>query len=767
MAEAVICIALEVELSRAVSIIEDQINLAWDFKDELNKFRSSLTLTRAFLQDAERRQLDEPVKVWLEQLRDIAYEADDMLDELAYEHVRWKVDNQMSKKVCNFLSLSKNPMAFTLKMFKKVKNIDLSIKDINRQVTDFGLQQRLQISSLVSSRVGGGTRSFGHSSRVVGREANVLKIVDLLIGSTIHQILSITSIVGMAGLGKTCMLESLSGRTRDMKNKNAILEIIQNELEGKTYLLVLDDVWDKDIKNWEKLHSCVPLVAIVIEGKLCNKRDRDEWVSLRDSSVWGSLEMNKGIVGVLKLSFNHLSFPFLKQCFTYYVEKDSYGRFTSCKMHNLVHDLGQSVSHIKQQNEFDGVKLWRSLLLNSGFTLIRKNFKGLRVLKFGGAYIVSLPDSIGELKHLRYFDISKTCIRRLPEPIESWRLALPIFDVGKENGSGIKELGCLVELGDELVIYNLQNVRNIEEARAAKLIENYMGEYYPSWLLVSKTVGDPCASFQPMNSVELKLSRCMNLKHLLTLGQYPNLKFLEIRVLTSVRCIGNEFYGNNNNGDEKNQPITLFLVLEVFTQKNMKNVTEWLEAQPKVIEGGLSADTSLETLEIERSRMISIPSLDGFSSLVELKLINCQGLTSLPNGSSTCTSLGCLSIRNCTSLESISEDVGQLHSLEELFIYRCQNLKKIPKESLGCLTRLKSLLDKLCSLPNQIQHLTALRQLCIYDFNGLKALPEWLGNLSSLEILHFEGCENLRQLPYKATPLPFAFVLYPQLSAII
>ncbi|XP_016700038.1 uncharacterized mitochondrial protein AtMg00810 [Gossypium hirsutum] len=49
--------------------------------------------------------------------------------------------------------------------------------------------------------------------------------------------------------------------------------------------------------------------------------------------------------------------------------------------------------------------------------------------------------------------------------------ALPIFDVGKENGSGIKELGCLVELGDELVIYNLQNVRNIEEARAAKLWE--------------------------------------------------------------------------------------------------------------------------------------------------------------------------------------------------------------------------------------------------------------------------------------------------------
>lgn len=107
MEEVVITAAVDVALSKAISLLEDQINLAWDFKDKLNKLRSLLVLTRAFLQDAERRKVDEPVKVWLEQLIDIAFEADDVLDELAYEHVRRTVDNQMSKKVRDFLSPSK------------------------------------------------------------------------------------------------------------------------------------------------------------------------------------------------------------------------------------------------------------------------------------------------------------------------------------------------------------------------------------------------------------------------------------------------------------------------------------------------------------------------------------------------------------------------------------------------------------------------------------------------------------------------------------
>ena len=51
--------------------------------------------------------------------------------------------------------------------------------------------------------------------------------------------------------------------------------------------------------------------------------------------------------------------------------------------------------------------------------------------------------------------------------------------------------------------------------------------------------------------------------------------------------------------------------------------------------------------------------------------------------------------------------------------------------------------DKLNSLLDDIQRFTALRTLCIHKFDRMEALPEWLGNLSSLQNLDLICCENL------------------------
>ncbi|CAK9184638.1 unnamed protein product [Ilex paraguariensis] len=192
---------------------------------------------------------------------------------------------------------------------------------------------------------------------------------------------------------------------------------------------------------------------------------------------------------------------------------------------------------------------------------------------------------------------------------------------------------------------------------------------------------------------------------------------------------------------------------------------------------GLNTHPSLEILNVNWCpNLNSIPSIQGLTSLCELSLRWCNGLTCLPSGLESCTSLNTLEVEHCTNLTSFP-NIQALCSLSTLTIVYCEKLTCLPKglQFLTCLVHLmigpfSEELDSFPSLdgvqhlhaslstvtlygqphwdliPEQLQHLCALRDLCLISF-GMEALPDWFGKLSSLEELHVRKCKKLKYLP--------------------
>ncbi|KAL9386094.1 hypothetical protein Peur_023104 [Populus x canadensis] len=288
-AELFLTFSMEATLTRVSSIAAEGIRLAWGLEGQLQKLEESLTMIKAKLKDAARRPVtDDSAKLWLEKLQDVAYDAEEVLDEFAYEILR---KNQKKGKVRDCFSLH-NPVAFRLNMGHKVKEINGSLDEIQKLATRFGLgiaSQHVESAPEVIRDIDRETDSLLESSEVVvGRDNDVSTIMELLIGSIGQQVLSVVPIVGMAGLGKTTiakkiyqlarekklfdvtlwvcvsndfskgrilgeMLQNVDETTSRLSNLNAIMENLKKKLEKKTLLLVLDDVWNEDHAKWDDL----------------------------------------------------------------------------------------------------------------------------------------------------------------------------------------------------------------------------------------------------------------------------------------------------------------------------------------------------------------------------------------------------------------------------------------------------------------------------------------------------------------------------------
>nr|XP_028955167.1 putative disease resistance RPP13-like protein 1 isoform X1 [Malus domestica]XP_028955168.1 putative disease resistance RPP13-like protein 1 isoform X1 [Malus domestica]XP_028955169.1 putative disease resistance RPP13-like protein 1 isoform X1 [Malus domestica]XP_028955170.1 putative disease resistance RPP13-like protein 1 isoform X1 [Malus domestica]XP_028955171.1 putative disease resistance RPP13-like protein 1 isoform X1 [Malus domestica]XP_028955172.1 putative disease resistance RPP13-l len=255
----------------------------------LDTLKMKLVNLRAVLNDAEEKQIVNPdVGKWLDELKHAVFEAEDLVDEIDTEVSRRKAKDQTKKtQVWNFLSTCRKPFNYKGMngrievLFKKLEHL-ANQKDILRlreDVVGGNVSQRTPTTSVVE----GGFYTYG-------RDGDKDKLKDLLLLSDNESSsnFSVVPIVGMGGVGKTTLaqllfndervkkhfdthawvcvseqyealrvikvlIEEITKKPCDNLEMNSLEVQLREQLSGKRFLLVLDDLWNENYDDWERL----------------------------------------------------------------------------------------------------------------------------------------------------------------------------------------------------------------------------------------------------------------------------------------------------------------------------------------------------------------------------------------------------------------------------------------------------------------------------------------------------------------------------------
>lgn len=244
------------------------------------------------LNDAEEKQFDSlAVEKWLHMARDAIFDSEDLLDEMATQALRYKVEAESQtnpdqvwnwNRVSSSLSPSSRGLDFNLR--KIIERLELVVKykdvlglkdDIGERSFD-GKERLLPTTSLVDE------------SCIYGRDGDREQIIQILLKDEENSNIGVVPIVGMGGIGKTTLAQlvyndnrvdnhfdlkvwacvsdqfdvvkitraivsSVTMKKFDLDDLNLLQVCLKKELIGKRFMLILDDVWNKRNNVWDLL----------------------------------------------------------------------------------------------------------------------------------------------------------------------------------------------------------------------------------------------------------------------------------------------------------------------------------------------------------------------------------------------------------------------------------------------------------------------------------------------------------------------------------
>ncbi|KAL5981543.1 hypothetical protein ACLOJK_015605 [Asimina triloba] len=258
-------------------------------RDQMEWVESQFRCMQAFLKDAEAKSdKDERVKHWMREVRDAAHLAEDIIDTFVLEIAplrRPGFSGAMKRYTFIFTEIISSHH-----LVSKIEKMKEKLDSISGNRVAYGIQDIRH-----GERMGSGMGQRLSSPHVeeldfVGFQTNMEALIKQLTAGELRR--SVVSVVGMGGLGKTTLARKLyqsdavkrhfhprlwitvsqvygveellngvmkkctTGPSAENMDADELREKIAQQLRGKTYLVVLDDVWSP--KAWEAVKDAFP-----------------------------------------------------------------------------------------------------------------------------------------------------------------------------------------------------------------------------------------------------------------------------------------------------------------------------------------------------------------------------------------------------------------------------------------------------------------------------------------------------------------------------
>nr|AAY21626.1 powdery mildew resistance protein PM3A [Triticum aestivum] len=301
MAERVVTMAIGPLVSmlkdKASSYLLDQYKVMEGMEEQHKILKRKLPAILDVITDVEEQAMAqrEGAKAWLQELRTVAYVANEVFDEFKYEALR-----REAKKNGHYIKLgfdviklfpTHNRVAFRYKMGRKLCLILQAVEVLIAEMQVFGFKYQPQPPV---------SKEWRHTDYVSidpqeiasrSRHEDKKNIIGILVDEASNADLTVVPVVAMGGLGKTTLAQLIYNDPEIQKhfqlllwvcvsdtfdvnslaksiveaspNKNVDtdkppLDRLQKLVSGQRYLLVLDDVWDnKELRKWERLKVCL------------------------------------------------------------------------------------------------------------------------------------------------------------------------------------------------------------------------------------------------------------------------------------------------------------------------------------------------------------------------------------------------------------------------------------------------------------------------------------------------------------------------------